>query len=118
MDPTAGEPAEVYGGSALPSFVLNDGNSLPAVGIGTFPMHGEPGIATLLTAVDAGYRLFDTAVAYGTEREVGQAVRRSGIARDEFRISTKIPGGSHGYDAARRSIDESRRTLRSICKGC
>lgn len=97
--------------STLPSFVLNDGEQLPAIGFGTFGMLGEPGIATIVTAIQAGYRLLDTAVGYENEREVGEAIRRSDVPRDEIRVTTKIPGRGHGYDAARRSIQESLRTI-------
>lgn len=99
----------------LAPFTLNDGTELPAVGLGTFGMHGESGIATIATAINAGYRLLDTAVGYGNEREVGEAVRRSDVPRDQIRITTKIPGRGHGYDAARRSIQESRQELGVEC---
>lgn len=96
---------------ALAPFVLNDGRLMPAVGFGTFGMQGESGIRTMSEAIRLGYRLLDTAVGYDTEREVGEAVRRSGVPRDEIWLTTKIPGRGHGYDAARRSIEQSRKAL-------
>ena len=74
-------------------------------------MTGEDGIATLVAGLHAGYRLLDTAVGYGNEPEVGEAVRRSGVPTSEVVITTKIRGRGLGYDAARRSIEESRRAL-------
>ena len=60
----------------------------------------------------AGYRLLDTAVNYGNEEEVGEAVRRSGLARDEVQVTSKIPGRHHAYDLAIGSVEESLRHLR------
>lgn len=98
-------------GETLAPFRLNDGEQLPAVGFGTFGMRGEAGIGTIVEAIRNGYRLLDTADGYGNESEVGQAVRRSGVPRDEIRVTTKINGSGHGYDEARRSIERSRRRL-------
>lgn len=99
------------GPSLLPPFVLNDGEELPAVGFGTFGMRGDTGIATIVEAIRIGYRLIDTADGYGNEVEVGKALRRSGVPREQLRVTTKINGNGHGYDAARRSIEGSRRRL-------
>ena len=90
---------------------LNDGHQLPAIGLGTFGMRGEDGIATLITGLRNGYRLLDTAVGYGNEAEVGEAIRRSGVPPSEIVVTTKIRGRGLGYDAARRSIEQSRHTL-------
>ena len=97
--------------STLSPFTLNDGTSLPAVGLGTFGMTGEGGIATVVAGLRAGYRLLDTAVGYGNEGEVGEAVRRSGVPASEVVVTTKLRGRGLGYDAARRSIEESRHAL-------
>lgn len=90
---------------------LNDGHQLPAIGLGTFGMTGEDGIATLIAGLRNGYRLLDTAVGYGNEAEVGEAIRRSGVPASEIVVTTKIRGRGLGYDAARRSIEQSRHTL-------
>lgn len=100
------------GGALLAPLPLNDGEELPAVGFGTFGMTGEAGIATIVEAIGNGYRLLDSADGYGNEQEVGEAIRRSGVPRDEIWVTTKINGHGHGYDAARRSIEESRRRIR------
>lgn len=93
--------------SALSAIELNDGHHLPAIGLGAFGMTGEDGIATLVAGLQAGYRLLDTAVGYGNEREVGEAVRRSGVPASEVVVTTKLRGRGLGYDAARHSIEES-----------
>ncbi len=86
---------------------LNDGTSLPAVGFGTYPLKGEDGIRAMTTALEAGYRLLDTAVNYENETEVGEAVRRSGVPRDELVVQTKVPGRDHAYDRAVASVEGS-----------
>jgi 2,5-diketo-D-gluconate reductase A len=92
---------------AIPTYKLNDGQQLPAIGFGTYTLRGEDGTAAITHAIEVGYRLLDTAVNYDNEREVGEAVRRSGIPRDEIKICSKLPGRHHGYDDAIRSTHES-----------
>lgn len=89
------------------SHSLNDGSTLPGIGFGTYPLTGEDGVAAILSALEVGYRMLDTAVNYGNEREVGEALRRSGIPRDQVTITSKIPGRHHGYDDAIASTKES-----------
>ena len=91
----------------IPIYDLNDGTELPAVGFGTTGLQGADGLDTLLSAIDAGYRLIDTAVNYGNEMTVGEAIRRSGIARPEVRVTSKLPGRHHAYDDAIVSTHES-----------
>ena len=59
-----------------PTYTLNDGQTLPQVGFGTYPLRGDDGIAAIVSAIEVGYRLLDTAVNYENEREVGEAIRR------------------------------------------
>lgn len=92
---------------AIPTYTLNDGRTLPAIGFGTYPLRGDDGIAAMVSALEQGYRLIDTAVNYGNEREVGEALRRSGLPRDEVMITSKIPGRHHAYDEAIASTHES-----------
>jgi 2,5-diketo-D-gluconate reductase A len=96
---------------AIPSLPLNDGHELPAIGLGTYGLRGDAGIASLLSALGAGYRLLDTALNYGNEREVGEAVRASDIPRDEIVVTSKLPGRHHGYDETLASFDETRANL-------
>ncbi len=87
--------------------VLNDGQQLPEVGFGTYPLRGEEGTEAVRSAIEVGYRLLDTAVNYGNEEEVGEAIRRSGVPREELAVCSKLPGRHHAYDAAVASTRES-----------
>lgn len=95
----------------IPSHPLNDGSHIPALGLGTYGLRGEEGISSLVAAIGAGYRLLDTALNYENEREVGEAVRRSGLDRDELFVTTKLPGRHHGYEETLASFEESRANL-------
>ena len=91
----------------IPTYTLNDGASLPAIGFGTSGLRGDAAVEATTSALEAGYRLVDTAVNYENEREIGEALRRSGIPRDELRVTSKIPGRHHAYDDAIASTRES-----------
>ncbi len=67
------------------------GVSIPAIGLGTWGLTGEAASEAVRAAIEAGYRHIDTAIGYGNEAAVGEGIRRSGIARDELFITTKIP---------------------------
>lgn len=86
---------------------LNDGTTVPVVGLGTFGFTGGRGVEIMTGALQRGYRLLDTAVGYETEREVGRAMRESGVPREEIVVTTKIRRRDHGYEAARRSVRAS-----------
>lgn len=70
-------------------FTLNNGIQMPMVGFGTWDVRGNAGLHTLLTAIDTGYRLFDTAEMYDNQDIVGKAIKLSNIDRREFFITTK-----------------------------
>jgi 2,5-diketo-D-gluconate reductase A len=89
------------------AYALNDGGELPSIGFGTYPLRGESGVSAMVRAIDHGYRLLDSAVNYGNEVDVGDAVRSSGLRRDEIQVTTKIPGRFHARDLAVRSVEES-----------
>lgn len=95
--------------TVIPTVTLNDGTWFPQLGFGTYNLKGEEGVDAVAGAIAAGYRLLDTAVNYENETEVGQAVRRSDVDRDELLIATKVPGRDHGYDetiaSARGSLE-------------
>ena len=91
----------------IPTRTLNDGREVPAIGLGSYGLRGEDGVAAMIAALEAGYRLIDTAVNYGNEQEVGEALRGSGVPRDEIVVCSKIPGRHHRYDDAIRSTHES-----------
>jgi len=92
---------------SVPTRTLNDGRTIPGIGFGTYPLTGEDGTAAIVSAIEVGYRLLDTAVNYENEREVGEAIRRSGIPRDELFVTSKLPGRHHGYDDAVASVHGS-----------
>lgn len=95
----------------VPTIALNDGNAIPALGLGTYGLREEDGTATMVAAIDSGYRLLDTALNYENERAVGDAVRRSAVAREELFVTTKLPGRHHGYEETLASFEESRAAL-------
>ena len=84
----------------IPTVTLNDDTAFPELGLGTYGLRGEEGIAAIVAAIGTGYTLLDSAVNYENEAEVGEAVRRSGAPRDTLLVTTKIPGREHGYDEA------------------
>jgi 2,5-diketo-D-gluconate reductase A len=91
----------------IPTYTLNDDTTLPAIGFGTAGLRDEAAVEATTSALEAGYRLVDTAVNYENEREIGEALRRSGVPRDQLRVTSKIPGRHHGYDDAIASTHES-----------
>ena len=94
-----------------PLITLNNGVELPALGLGVFQSPAAETSAAVETAIADGYRLIDTAAAYMNEREVGEGIRRSGIARDEIFIETKIWISDYGYEATLHAFDKSARKL-------
>jgi diketogulonate reductase-like aldo/keto reductase len=97
--------------SAIPTYDLSDGTTLPAIGFGTYPLRGTEGEDAVVDALAAGYRLIDTAVNYRNEEAVGAGIRRSDVTREDIRVATKLPGRHHGYDATLASFEESRTAL-------
>ncbi len=92
---------------SVPNIVLNDGHSLPAIGLGTYLVRGGQGVDQILSAIEDGYRLIDTSTNYDSEGAVGEAIRRSGIPRSEFIVTSKLPGKYHHYQDALMMIQES-----------
>jgi diketogulonate reductase-like aldo/keto reductase len=95
----------------IPTRALNDGHAIPAIGFGTYQLNGDEGADAVLTAIEAGYRLLDTALNYENEAQVGEALRRSGVPRGEFVVTTKLPGRFHGYEETLAGFEESRANL-------
>ena len=91
----------------IPTLTLNNGVTLPALGFGVFQTPPAETVAAVRTALQVGYRHIDTAAAYGNEREVGQAIRESGLARDEIFVETKVWISDYGYDATLHAFDKS-----------
>ena len=90
-----------------PLVQLNNGVDMPALGLGVFQTPPEETRDAVQAALKAGYRLVDTAAAYGNEREVGEAVRASGIDRDEVFLETKVWISDYGYDETLHAFDKS-----------
>ncbi|MEJ2888929.1 aldo/keto reductase [Actinomycetospora aeridis] len=97
--------------SDVPGIELNNGTVIPQLGFGVFQIDPSDTAETVLTAFEAGYRHIDTAQMYGNEAEVGEAIAKSGLGRDELWITTKCNNSNHGYDDAQRALDESLQKL-------
>ncbi|MET4156898.1 aldo/keto reductase [Agromyces sp. PvR057] len=96
---------------SLPSYALRDGNTIPAIGLGTYGLNEQSGVEAISDAIGDGYRLLDTAYNYGNEDVVGEAIRRSGVDRSDLVVATKLPGRHHGFDETLASFEESRARL-------
>ena len=92
---------------SIPTFTLNNGVEIPALGFGVFQSAPEDTVAAVTTALETGYRHVDTAAAYGNEREVGEAIRRSGLDRDEVFVETKVWITDFGYDETLHAFDKA-----------
>ena len=94
-----------------PVISLNNGVALPVLGLGVFQSPPAETVDAVEAAIAVGYRLIDTAAAYGNEREVGEGIRRSGVSRDEMFIETKVWISDYGYDATLHAFDKSAKKL-------
>ncbi len=96
----------------IPTFPLNDGHPIPAIGFGTYPLVGDEGGRAVLSALEHGYRILDSAVNYENEGIVGRALRdylrESGVPRHEVTVQSKLPGRHHDTERAIASGEESR----------
>lgn len=93
---------------------LHNGVDMPQLGFGVYQINDLAECERVVTnAIEVGYRLIDTAQAYGNEQAVGNAIRKSGIAREDFFITTKIWISNAGYEQAKASIEESLRLLQT-----
>jgi len=93
------------------SIPLHDGRALPRLGFGTWQVPRDIAAETVAHAIGAGYRLIDGARMYGNEAEVGDGVRRSGAARDDVWVTTKIWQDDHGRDRTLRAAEDSVKTF-------
>src|SRR6185437_10888422 len=96
---------------ASPLITLNDGNSMPQVGLGVWQTPPEETERAVATALEAGYRHVDTAAGYFNEREVGKAVTASGLAREDVFVTTKLRNAGQGYDSTLAAFDTSMKHL-------
>jgi 2,5-diketo-D-gluconate reductase A len=86
---------------------LNNGVDMPVLGFGVMQMIGAACEAAVLNAIEAGYRLFDTAELYGNEQAVGNAIKRSSIPREELFITTKFGSKEAGYEKTKAAFQKS-----------
>ncbi|HEY9355145.1 MAG TPA: aldo/keto reductase [Arthrobacter sp.] len=95
-----------------PLITLNDGYSIPQLGLGTWPLDDDQVAAAVVSAVEAGYRHIDTAVKYGNEEGVGNGIRASGADRSEMFVTTKLDGQFQGHDRAVAGLEGSLKRMR------
>ncbi|MEU7325127.1 aldo/keto reductase [Streptomyces griseoviridis] len=91
----------------MQTLTLNNGVEMPALGLGVFQTPPDETRAAVTAALDLGYRHIDTAAAYGNEREVGEALRDSGVPREDVFVETKIWISDYGYDETLHGFDKS-----------
>jgi len=91
----------------VPTVTLSSGVDMPYLGLGTWTMTDADAASAIPVAARLGYRMIDTAALYQNERGVGQGVRRSGVPREEFFITSKVSGRDHGYDRTLKAFDET-----------
>jgi 2,5-diketo-D-gluconate reductase A len=90
---------------------LNNGVTLPPLGLGVFQSSPEDTAAAVQTALETGYRHIDTAAAYGNERQVGEGMRRSGVDRSDIFLETKVWVTDYGYDETLHAFEKAVRKL-------
>jgi 2,5-diketo-D-gluconate reductase A len=95
----------------VPTLALNDGRRIPQIGYGCWQLSDSQAPDLVGKALQAGYRLIDTAAAYGNEAGVGRAVRDAQVPRDDIILTTKLWNDRQGRDEARRAFDESLKRL-------
>jgi 2,5-diketo-D-gluconate reductase A len=93
--------------TAIPDITLNNGQTIPQFGFGVFLIKPEDTFAAVSDALDAGYRHIDTAQMYGNEKEVGQAIAKSGLDRADVFVTSKLGNDAHEPDDARRAFDRT-----------
>lgn len=97
--------------SVVPTITLNNAVQIPQLGFGTFQIPPDETRETTLAALEAGYRHIDTAEMYGNEKEVGQAVRDSGLDRADVFVTSKLNNGAHGHDDALQAFGRTMEEL-------
>lgn len=94
--------------TTVPTVTLNNGIHIPQIGLGVWQAKEGPEVEqAVLAALEVGYRLIDTAAAYGNEEGVGRAIKASGLRREELFVTTKLSNANHAYTNALRAFDES-----------
>ncbi|HYJ70631.1 MAG TPA: aldo/keto reductase [Nocardioidaceae bacterium] len=94
-------------GTPIPTITLNDGHSIPQLGLGTWPMSDAEAADGVSAALEIGYRLVDTAAKYENEVGIGRGLAASGVPRDELHVTTKLRGSEQGYESAKAALARS-----------
>lgn len=95
----------------IPALTLNNGVTIPQLGLGTAGPGDEETRRRVRDALGLGYRLIDTAARYGNEVGVGQGIADSGVPREEVFVGTKLRGADHGFESTKRALEASLRRL-------
>ncbi len=98
---------------AVPTVRLNNGVEIPQLGFGVFQVPPKETVESVTTALRVGYRHIDTAEMYGNEKQVGEAIARSGLDRSEVFVTSKLNNGAHAFDAALAAFDGTLKALGS-----
>ncbi|HKV17675.1 MAG TPA: aldo/keto reductase [Mycobacterium sp.] len=93
--------------AAIPSVTLNDDNTMPVIGLGVGELSDAETEASVSAALEAGYRLIDTASAYGNEAAVGRAIASSGLPREEVFLTTKLATSDQGFQSSQDALKKS-----------
>ena len=90
--------------AAIPTVTLNDENTIPVIGLGVGELSDSETEQAVSTALEAGYRLIDTAAAYGNEAAVGRAIAASGVPREELFVTTKLATPDQGFQSSQDAL--------------
>ncbi len=90
---------------------LNNGVKMPLLGLGVYDMYNQEAEQATSWALEMGYRLVDTASMYENEKEIGKAIRESGIPRSDIFLTTKVNNADHGYDSTLKAFETSMKKL-------
>lgn len=96
-----------------PEIQLNDGRTMPAIGLGTWPLKGAACVAAVAQGIDTGYSLVDSAMNYDNEAAVGEGIRQSGTDREKLYVASKLPGRWHRKELAISAVEESLLRMRT-----
>ena len=95
----------------IPYAKLNNGNTMPLLGLGVYDMYQQQAEQAVEAAIEIGYRLIDTASMYENEKEIGKAIKNSGVKRAEIFLTTKLNNTDHGYEQTLKAFDKSLQLL-------
>src|SRR5689334_11248635 len=93
--------------AAIPTVTLNDDNTIPVIGLGVAELSDSETEQAVSAALEAGYRLIDTAAAYGNEAAVGRAIAASGVPREELFVTTKLATEDQGFGSSQEALTAS-----------